>query len=113
MLSHELEMDGSIGEIGIYYMGSVIDRFEVAGLWFYPSGSMWHRLGDDTLHIITTGVWHRKELVVDLSSYSVLSERRHFNVRLILSVIIIPIAIGILVLLVVKQLKASRRKQAC
>jgi len=110
MLASELGMDGSISAIEIYYMGSVIDRFEVAGLWFYPSGSRWHRVGDDTLHIITTGALYRRELVISLSNYAVSSEQGHFNVRLIVLAIIIPIAIITLALLVVKKLKTSRRK---
>lgn len=110
MLASELGRDGSIGTIVVYYMGNVIDRFEVAGLWFSPSGSRWHRVGDDTLHIITTGVLHRRELVMNLSNYAVSSERGHFNVRLIAPAIIIPIAIITVAVLVVKKLKTSRKK---
>ena len=110
MLASELGMDGSIGAIEVYYMGNVIDRFEVAGLWFHPSGSRWHRAGDNTLHIITTGVLYRRELVIRLSNYAISSEQGHFNVRLIVPAILIPIAVIILALFLVKTLKIFRRE---
>ena len=81
MLADHLDEDGNIGTVEIYYMGNLIYAYEVAGLRFEPSNSRWHRTNDSRLHIVTTGVLHRMEIVINLSDFSILSEQDHFDIE--------------------------------
>ena len=83
MLAHELCPEGIIGRVEVYYMGNLVDTYKIAGLWFYPSGSRWPGSEDLVLNIMTAGVLHRRELAIDLSDNSIISEQEHFNTELI------------------------------